>query len=351
MSAFYNEVLQQPEAVRNILGNVDYYREKVSELLPLSGNRMVFFGMGSSLYASIHATYMLRMYGVDADAYDASEALWCFPDTWFKSAGVMVFVSNSGETVEILKLLERVKKVRAVKVGFTSDVNSSLGKGVDICFDIFSGREKALGSTKSYTNSVVALVLFVLLLTKRLDDEVAFLQRLPDEIESVLKAAVESVCDLPEDTIRFIDGGVLTTRGFSMSMVCQASLTYSEIARINVLPISAGMFRHGPMEMMAERRGIICFVPDSANRELLLKLCRDVHTFASFCWIISNSIVDTVGLESGNVLVDITNSSLPEYLQGLLFLVYMQLFAHRIRQFKGIGDEEFEMISKVTREE
>lgn len=351
MSAFYDEVFQQPEAVESLLANVEYYRQKVRGLFPLPSQRVVFFGMGSSLYASVHATYLLRMYGIDADAYDASEGLWYISNGWFDNVSVVVLVSNSGETVEILRLLERLKGSHAVKVGFTSNLKSALAKGVDLCFDIFSGEEKALGSTKSYTNSVLALVVFSLLLVGRLDGEVESLRALPSELARVLKLARDSVDDLPREVISSADGGVITTRGFGMSMVYQASLTFGEIARLNLLPISAGMLRHGPMEMMVERRGIICFVPDSANKELLVKLCREVSPVSSFCWIVANSLVDTAGLESGSVFMDIVNTDLPEYLQGLLFLVYMQLFAYRVRKTKGISDEEFEMINKVTREE
>ncbi len=354
MSTFAEEIEEQPKALQKLIDNISSIEYGVSKIAS-KVSRIAFFGMGSSLYSVFPAVYLLRASGISADYYDASEASWYLPKEWFKKVDVCVLVSQSGETVEIRNLIDKIKDTNVVKIGITANINSYLWANSDITLDILSGKERSVGSTKTHMNSVIANILFSMIITRQLEREIRNVQKLPHMLETVIVEAHKDVdVLLNSGIVDKIDGSIITSRGFALGEVYQSALTLNEIARVNVFPISAGMLKHGPMELFVDKRGMICFIPDSPNRHLLIKLCREISNKSGFTWIISNSTVemnDMLSVSDRLIFANSVNADLPEYLQNLLFLPYVQILSYRIRKAKKIADDDFHLISKVTTEE
>ena len=354
MFLFAKEIEEQPQALQKLVDNIPSVERELSKihLHALSSPRIAFFGMGSSLYSAFASVYLLRSAGISADYYDASEALWHFSQEWFRNVDICVFVSQSGETVEIRNLVDKVKRTNVLKMGVTANVNSYLGMNSDIVLDISSGRELSLGSTKTHMNSVVTNIVFSLFITKRLKMERKNIQSLPVLLEEIVSKAREEVNEFSYFEIADkIEGSVITSRGFALGEVYQSALTLNEIARVSVFAISAGMLRHGPLELFAEKRGIICFIPKSPSAKLLIKLCRDISHISSFAWIISDEEVKNDVPNESSIHVTSLNTGLAEYLQNLIFLPYIQFLSCKIREMKKIPDDDFRLISKVTTKE
>ncbi len=347
---FEEEIKEQPEALQRLLDNIPKMSKDFSKIAKGNFSKIAFFGMGSSLYSTIPAVYLLRSFGIDAEYHDASEALWYFSKRWFNNVDVCVFVSQSGETVEIRELLDKLNDVSTIKLGITANVESYLGNNSDIVVNILSGEERAVGSTKTHMNSVLTSVIFSLVLSNSLEKELKNLQKLPPILDScLLKASNDVENFLNKYPYKQIDASIITSRGYALGEVYQSALTLNEIARLEVFPISAGMLRHGPMELFAEKKGVTCFVPDSKTKPLLTKLCHQIANQTDFTWILSNSPIKIEN--TGTIINDVINSDLPEYLQSLLFLPYAQLLACKVRKRKKIENDEFRFISKVTTEE
>ena len=130
MATMMEEVLQQPAVLADVRKDysspgaipIKLFRKLVRNWPPL----VVFTGMGSSLFAAYPAQAYLTSLGIRALVWETAELLHYHlkilrPDT------LLVAVSQSGETVEIVRLLERVTP----KLGIAAVVNvesSTLGK-------------------------------------------------------------------------------------------------------------------------------------------------------------------------------------------------------------------------------
>src|ERR1700730_3750991 len=122
MTSMMEEIIQQPAALSSVRKfytspgaiRATALRKLATRWPPL----VVFTGMGSSLFAAYPAQAYLTSLGIRALVWETAELLHHHlkilrPDT------LLVAVSQSGETVEIVRLLERVPP----KLGIAAVVN------------------------------------------------------------------------------------------------------------------------------------------------------------------------------------------------------------------------------------
>lgn len=125
-SPFFEDVLAQPKALRGMLQRYcGSDAGRLSEFRRLAaGKWLAFIGMGSSLYAPYGASLWTAAGGGYAVYQDASELLHYGPEALPDSC-LPVLVSQSGESVELVRLAERWRGDRFAAV--TNDEHSSLG--------------------------------------------------------------------------------------------------------------------------------------------------------------------------------------------------------------------------------
>ena len=130
MSLMMEDIVQQPAAlagVRKFYNSPGAIPSKaLRKLVTRWPPTVVFTGMGSSLYAAYPAQAYLTSLGIRALVWETAELLHYHlkalkPDT------LLVAVSQSGETVEIIRLLDRLPK-RMCSVAVTNVEASTLAR-------------------------------------------------------------------------------------------------------------------------------------------------------------------------------------------------------------------------------
>ena len=58
-----------------------------------------------------------------------------------KQGDILLFISNSGETAEIIKIIPYINKKKILKIGLVGKTNSTLGRNADICIDTSVNKE------------------------------------------------------------------------------------------------------------------------------------------------------------------------------------------------------------------
>src|SRR5687767_10382017 len=112
MNEFLHEIRDQPAALRRVR---DFYTGPGAELLRelarlrdrRSPSQVIISGMGSSLFAAYPALTLLSDRGISANLMETSELLHYHINGVPASALVML-VSQSGETIEMERLLQRL---------------------------------------------------------------------------------------------------------------------------------------------------------------------------------------------------------------------------------------------------
>ena len=190
------------------------------------------------------------------------------PDT------LLVVVSQSGETVETLRLIDSLparKRVLAV----TNVEASPLAKRGQLLLPLMAGWQAAV-STKTYTCSVAVLMYLAFAIVgtppRALTQEV---MRAVDAEEKIL----ERYDELMPPIVEFFGRppyAALMSRGADLATACQGALTLKEVLRLAAEPMSAAQFRHGPIEIINPSHRYLIFARQGNTGKLLLKLADDI---------------------------------------------------------------------------
>jgi len=109
MSIFAQDCSEQPKAVRELIVHAEETKRKADLFKPVS---LLILGMGASYYAGLYATVYANESGFNCRCEELSEVLWYWDEKNFDLYDTIALVSQSGETVELRKLIERYPKIK-----------------------------------------------------------------------------------------------------------------------------------------------------------------------------------------------------------------------------------------------
>lgn len=258
-----------------------------------SGGRVVLTGMGSSFYAlqPLHLRWIEA--GVTSFHVEAAELLHG-QSALMRTATMLVVVSQSGASAEIVRLLER-RPDGVPLLGVANLARSRLAREADEVVWMEAGEESTV-SCKTYVATLAALVW----LAERVDlgggpgdpagalrelaeiaDQVeAYLGELPRWVEEVRAWVGEAAC-------LFVVG-----RGPSLAAAWTGALINKEAAGVPVEAMTSAAFRHGPFEMAGpETRLLVLEGAGGTPAELNRRLATDYRR--------AGGVVEPIGFASG----------------------------------------------------
>lgn len=173
MNGFLQEVLTQGELLRKV---AQHYREKGSdEIAAIAGefeakkmDRVVLTGMGSSLYAADCIRSYLTGHGIPTLSFSSYElARYQFGQLSDKT--LVIAISQSGNSPEVVELVERAKHITTV-VGIYNNEDGTLAELADYRLPILAGPERSITS-KTYEITMLILNILARKLVGTLDEE------------------------------------------------------------------------------------------------------------------------------------------------------------------------------------
>jgi|SRR5690625_2255086 len=248
MNQFLVEVKTQGEVLEHCIDQYfskrNHSLEKIKEMYD-SGEfkQIVFSGMGSSYYAPFSVSNYLTNNGIPSYVINSYE-MYKYNMGLLTPETLLVTVSQSGQSPEVVELLKMAKENKTTVVGVVNQEDSTVAKEVDIPLFMYAGNEKHI-SNKSYLNTLAVLkILSVSLveglsdgLKQKLDDIVTWTNDFIDKIESNTDPVFEFVKD--SDNYDFIGNGP------SLSTAYQAGLIYREGPFVTASGISCADYSHG----------------------------------------------------------------------------------------------------------
>jgi glucosamine--fructose-6-phosphate aminotransferase (isomerizing) len=300
-----------------------------------SASRIVVTGMGASLFAAMPFANSLEGQGMDVRIVEASELLHYQAELCGNA--LVVLVSRSGESIEILKLLPRLRELNAVTIGVTNEPGSTLAKSADTTV-IVNSRNDDMVAVQTYTGTVLAF----LILAGTVHGQPVHRMRLDGE------AVVRSCADL---VTRFLDGDFgwrdffegtrvvhVLGRGPSVASAHEGALLFNETAKLPSVAATPGSFRHGPVEIVDQNFRAIVFATQDRTRELDLGFASDLSRMGA--------MVNVVGPGGTWPIQRIASMFLP-----ILEIVPLQVAALRAAELRGVRAGQFRYVSKVTASE
>ena len=144
----------ESEAIAGLIERLDARFEKAVELLHACKGRVVVTGLGKSGLVGRKLAATFASTGTPALFLHTGEAL--HGDLGMLTAGdVMLAISTSGETAELIELLESVKRLGVPLLALTANPKSTLAKASNIVLDI-AVKEEACSLNLAPTASTAA---------------------------------------------------------------------------------------------------------------------------------------------------------------------------------------------------
>jgi glucosamine--fructose-6-phosphate aminotransferase (isomerizing) len=277
---FIAEIAGQPGALRRAaaaLSSQVEALERVAEAAADASTMPVFTGMGSSYFACYPAVIDLSAAGVPSLHLDTAELLH-FRAGVLDERSVVVAVSQSGRSAELVRLADRVAGGGPTLISVTNGLDTPLAMGAEISFDTGAGEEVG-PSTMTFAAALVVVAGIGSVLSGERPHEVV--GRLGREAEEAAGALERVLADgsLPgrlADHIGDRGSVVLLARGPARAAAEMGALTLKEAVGLAAESLEAAQFRHGPLEIAGPGLAAIVIATEPETRELDLGLAREL---------------------------------------------------------------------------
>lgn len=358
------EVLDQPRALADVRkfytspGAIPFKR--LRSLVAHWPPTVVFTGMGSSLYAAYPAQAYLTARGIRALVWETAELLHHHlrilkPDT------LLVVVSQSGETIEVARLLAKLPKGTGV-AGVVNIERSALGRRADLLLPMLARRQQSV-STRTYTTSVAVLMYLAFAIVQ--EEHRALTETLIRAIDAE-ERIIERREEVTKPTAEFFGRPpyvLLMSRGADLASVYQGALMFKEVVRAAAEPMSAAQFRHGPIEIIHPSHRYIVIARQGAASSGARRTAKSPSGRAGPGKLLM-SLAEDIRAHGGRVLLftDTARKFEPDMrvlkveplglgLGTLVDSVCIQLLVHELALRSGLEPGKFWIAEDVTREE
>jgi glucosamine--fructose-6-phosphate aminotransferase (isomerizing) len=347
---FLAEIVGQPDAMRRAAAALDEQRETLDRIREAAAvsRTIAFTGMGSSYDACYPAVNDLAGRGVPALLVDTAELLH-FRRPILNAQTLVVIVSQSGESAEIVKLASEIAKqrMRPFVVSITNGLDNDLARRSDVKIDTRAGQERG-PSTMTFAASMATLSAMARLLAG--DSVETAVDRTRTAVEGAALSAermLEDPQDLASDLAEWHGGRevmALIGRGPARAATEMGALVLKE-SGVMAESFEAGAFRHGPLELAGPSMTAIVLATEPETRRLDLGLAADLVGTGA------NVLVVTPDGEAPKGARDVATGYLDRALLSAVSIVPVQLLAWKLAQSRGRTPGQYMRASKVTTRE
>jgi glucosamine--fructose-6-phosphate aminotransferase (isomerizing) len=257
---YLKDLLDQPESLRQAATGFDpeLLRPLQARLASGEFERVILTGMGASLFAAYPAWLALVQAGLPAFWLDTGE-LFHSASRLATPGSLLWIVSNSGRSIEIAQLLERLSGAAAPAIlAVTGDPASLLGQRADCLLPLHTADDRTPLAQRSYTASLAVCQLAARqLAARRLDREDiesgrADLLATAEGLRAYLADWEERLAGL-ETLLGRVERLGIVGRGVSYASALEGALCFKEGAKFSVEGLTSGQFWHGPVELLDGR--------------------------------------------------------------------------------------------------
>lgn len=347
MTEFYSELLSQPKALKTLISKyhaVDYAPiRKAAEMIKARGE-VIFSGMGTSYFAPTAIRSKLAPYAkvIQTEAGELLEGSL----SMVKPGDVVFLISQSGESVELVKVAEALRSSVTV-ICITNDIQSGLAKKADVVLPLYCEKEKSI-TNKTYTNTLAVLDLLAEFVSggsiAQLETQIIAAS---EEMQAILsnpgtEHQFRAFADYlaPAQAVHFIGRG-----GAGLVSSYQASLIFMEGAKCATHGFSTGAFRHGPIEVCGETHRAVIFAQKDDNLDKTLALAEKIAQNRSRVLLVTNTDYRNEAMK----VISVRSESDVEF--SLTAALVFELLLVFVAENKNLVAGQFSITSKISRVE
>jgi glucosamine--fructose-6-phosphate aminotransferase (isomerizing) len=339
-SNYYREISEQPSALQRLVDNssidIDALAQDIARSAPVFA---VFAGRGSSANAARYGQYLLAIRNSITVALAIPSAFTLYGATPRMERSITVGISQSGQSPDIVAVVQSATNQGALTVALTNDPKSPLAHAARHTIELGVGAECSIAATKTCT----AEFLVMDMLSEALDGTPRGRSELV-EVPACVSQTIEMNERLRMVEIPITEPVVIVARGYCLSAAFEIALKLKEVAGMPAEPYSLADFLHGPIAMMDERFTVLLVAPVGLANADMPKLVEVVKERRARLVVVSN---DDELLAQSDIALHIPHT-VPEWLSPITAIVAGQLLAGALAIAKGLDPDVPRGLTKVT---
>ena len=339
----HSEIFEQPERLASLLDKQRQTVLKIAEAIQSRNVQYAFLAArGTSDNAGRYANYLWGAHNRMPLAL-ATPSLFTYYQTPPRlNNALVVGVSQSGQSPDIVSVLEEGRKQGCLTLAITNIPDSPLAKAAEFVFDIQAGPEKAVAATKTYTAELMAIAMISAALNNSNDRW--------NELASVSKWAEQTLVldkEIAQMTqrYRYMSQCVALGRGFNYATAFEWALKLKELTYLIAEPYSSADFQHGPIAMVEGGFPILAVAPNGKVQETMRDMLTRLRKEKDAELVVISDDADILALAQSPIQLP---PQIPEWLTPLVSIIPAQLFACHLTEVKGYDPEKPRSITKVT---
>jgi glucosamine--fructose-6-phosphate aminotransferase (isomerizing) len=350
------EIYEQPEGVHETLGDRVRHGKLVLESIGLTDKeirnlrRIVILACGTSYHAGVVGRYVIEEWArIPVEPDIASE--WRYRNPVLSKDTLVIGISQSGETADVLAAIKLAKEKGARTVAITNMMGSQLTREVDSVLYTRTGLEVGVAASKTFTAQVALISLIALKLA-------GVKKTIPaDEIEFIL----DQLYSLPEKMQYFLDGNhpieeiaqryydkpffLYLGRHIGLPVALEGALKLKEISYIPTEAYSAGEMKHGPIALLDEDTPVVCIATKSHVYDKVVSNIQETRARGAHVIAIATDGNEDIQHHADDVIYV---PKTPAFLQAVLAILPLQLLAYRIARLRGLNVDQPRNLAKTV---
>lgn len=333
------EIHEQSRVARELSHVLNGNREVETVIAKMKNARHLYFiGCGTSYHAaSVGAVYFAQLAGRAAIPVLAPQFIAQYAPA-VNHDDVGIFVSQSGETKDVLNALEVAEARGMACFGLANVVGSTLTKATSLTLPLCCGYEISVPATKTFTNQVVT---FLYLAYKMAGKDVKELDIIPDLMDKTLETIAPQIEAISKDVNEWNDLYCLGY-GATYAIALEGALKLKEITYAHCEGMLSTEFKHGPLSAVSKGFPII-FVSDGSAVPLIISGVNEVKVRGARTIIIAEE--DPRLRANGDDLIVLPKSD-PQ-ISALLGVLPLQLLSYHMSVMRGFDPDFPRNLSKT----
>ncbi len=340
-SLLWKEIHEQPEVIRQLIATEQDHALRLGRELRAKNCRFVFLAArGTSDNAARYGQYLFGGINRLPVALSAPSLFTAYRTPPRLDGALVIGISQSGQSPDIVEVLEEARRQNAPTVAITNEGNSPLARAAEHVLPLGTGREQSVAATKTYTATLAMIAMLSLALEDRLRPE-SLLPVIP-WMETTLKT--EPQAQAAAERIADSSRAVVLGRGYQYCTAHEIALKIKELSGVEAEPYSMADFKHGPIAM-AEGGLPVIFVSQGATfQREMVELADIVRSQGARVLALADALP---GIQTADSWIPLPAGE-PEWLMPIAAILPGQLLAFHLTRARGMDPDRPRHIRKVT---
>jgi glucosamine--fructose-6-phosphate aminotransferase (isomerizing) len=331
------EIHEQPKVIRDTLA--EYLSQYISSAktaadLAKGGGLedILILASGTSYHAGMVGKYIIEaLMKVPVRVELASEYIYSGQASARNKA---IVITQSGETLDALKAIKRLKEAGSRVITLTNVVGSTASRVADETVYTRAGPEISVAATKTFIAQLIALYWMAIPYARpevrRPGDLALELRQLPGKVQQILDN--QTVISELARQIAKSENVFYVGRGINYPIALEGALKLKEISYIHAEGYASGELKHGPYALLGSQSPVVAVVAQDNTYEAITTGIKEIKA--------RKSPVLAVVSEGDETMADLVDSVITVPRTDPLFspvvnVVVLQLLAYYVAKERG----------------